>query len=148
MFGKIGAIRFNHNNINIESHLSSAFYETVTKLPKWLGKIGTTTFRCSNTYSKWHLSRCFWWNWNWIAQTIGKISATTYSHNNTNSKWHLSSGFCEIDTELPKWLEKLVPQHSDALTLTRNHACQVILMKLKLSYSNVWKNWCHEIQSQ
>ncbi len=60
MFGKIGAMRFNHNNINIESQLLSAFYETVTESPKWLEKIGATAFSCSNNNSNWHLSSCFY----------------------------------------------------------------------------------------
>ncbi len=77
---------------------------------------------------------------------FGKIGATTLNSNGTNLKWHLSSSFHETEIILLKCLEKMVPQHSVAITLTKNHACQVILMKLKLNYSNVWKNWCHSIQ--
>ncbi len=94
------------------------------------------------------LVKWFMWNWDWIAQTIGKIGAATFSRSKTYTKWHLSSSFDETETESPKQLEKLVPQHLVAATLIQNDTCQVVHIKLKLNCPNVWKNWCHNIQLQ
>ncbi len=66
-----------------------------------------------------------------------KTGATTFNQNDFNSKWHLSSYLDETETESPKWLEKLVPQHSIAMALTQNDTCQVVFTKLKLNHPNV-----------
>ncbi len=79
-----------------------------------------------------------WWDWNWIAQMFGKFGATTFSHSNTNSKWHSSSCFDETETGLPKWLEKLAPQHLVAVALIKNDTRQVVFVKLKLNWPNVY----------
>ncbi len=148
MFFKSGATTFHCNNSNTKWHLSSFRDETETELPKRLEKL-VPQYSITITLTLNHTC--------WVLLMKLKLNCPSdwknWCHNiqlqkNTNLKWHLSSYFYEIEIELPKRLEKMASQHSVALTLTRNHACQVILMKLKLSYSNVWKTWCHKIQSQ